>query len=133
MSDKQSIAYPIAILAALHPYELRGHSWHTGTYGQRLRIGSASEQDIPLRNEKFASRFHAEVWLDLDVDANGEVQFFISDKGSTNGTFLYSSHQVDEQGKMPRQKVGENQRLYENDQLHIGETVFIIKFVPVYP
>jgi len=124
------VSYPIGVLAAMAPHPLRGKLWRTSTYGMRLRIGAAPDQDVVI-GDKFASRFHSEVWLDPDKDEEGKPRFFVRDMQSTNGTYVRSPRRLDDDGNPVKEQVEDNRRIYEDDEIHIGETIFLFKIVPL--
>ncbi|MCS7079924.1 MAG: FHA domain-containing protein [Chloracidobacterium sp.] len=51
-------------------------------------IGRAPTATIMLENDVVASREHAQVTLDLAPEASERARYFLTDLGSTNGTFL---------------------------------------------
>lgn len=123
--NPENIMFPMGLLVAMRPYNKRGKSWHTGIHGSRLRIGTAPDQHIVLSDDPYGSRFHAEVWLDLDPDDLGEPQFFLEDMNSTNGTYIIPNNEE------TKYQVTEKMRLYENDEILIGQHIFIFKVIPV--
>jgi predicted component of type VI protein secretion system len=92
-------------------------SWRIALEGERVTIGKAPENDVPLADDPTASRLHA-------VVERFAAGWCVSDLGSSNGTTIngeriWSSHRLQHGDEI---RIGQT-RLVFHDPLAIGATV----------
>lgn len=112
---------PIGILVVKRPLPRRGDIHKVKG---EASIGSDGSNDISLI-DNFITGVHAKIWFDEEdtTDATDPV-FYLADTASKNGTF------VNPEGEKSRStRIKEWVRLKENDEIHIGDYIFVFKML----